>query len=74
VIVRERLEFSERLGVDLAAILMNAAKQSLSRCAEGSVSPAGGLLPWIALLPLEDPLQGIILDSPIRVELGCERI
>ena len=41
VIIRERLKFTECILIDFAAILTNAAEQTLSRGAEGAIDPAG---------------------------------
>jgi len=65
----QRLEFSECILVDFAAILTNAAHQSLSRGAEGPIDPAGVSFTGVSLPALKDPLQRIIQDSPIGVEL-----
>jgi len=73
VVVRESLEFGATIGTDLDAAFTNAAHQSLSRSAEGSASPTGVLLPWIALPLLQDPLQWIVYDPPVEAELGYER-
>jgi len=74
VIVRERLKLVESVVVDRAAILTNAAQQSTSCSAEGSVSPARVLFPGLVLLPLENPLEWVIHHPPILVELGYEAI
>jgi hypothetical protein len=39
MMIWERLQVSERVFVDLAGILANAAEQRLSRCAERAVLP-----------------------------------
>jgi hypothetical protein len=70
----ERPELSERSLVDFAAIPTNTAQQSLSRGAEGAIDPAGVSSTGISLPPLKDPLQRIIRDSPIRIELRYEPI
>jgi hypothetical protein len=72
--VRERLKLGEGVGVDLAAIFADAPEQRLSRSAEGATPPAGVLLAGIALPPLQNPLQRIIHDPPVRIELGYKAI
>jgi hypothetical protein len=72
--VGQLLKFGERIDIDLAAIFAKATCESFSGSAEGSVLPTGALLPWIALLPLQDPLQRIIHHSPGRVELRYKTI
>lgn len=68
--VRQRPEFGEHIGIDLAAPFAHASEQPLSRSAEGSVLPTGVLLSWTALPPLQDPLQRIIYDPPPLAQLG----
>ena len=58
----------------VAAILAHAAEQTVPSGAEGSISPARVLRPGVALLPLQPPLQRIIHDPPVRVELDYEAI
>ena len=70
----QRLKLGQCLGVNLAAVLANAAEQPFSRSAEGSTLPAGALFPGFALLSLQDPLQRVIDDPPVLVELGYEPI
>jgi hypothetical protein len=60
--------------VDLATRLTNTLQQPFSRGAEGPVSPTGVLFAGIALSPLQDPLQGIIHDPPVAVQLRYESI
>ena len=60
--------------VDFAAIFANTSQQALSRCAEGSILPARIFFAGIALPPLQDPLQRIVHDPPVRVELRYEPI
>ncbi len=72
--VRERLKLGEGVGVDLAAIFVDAPEQGLSRSAKGAALPAGVLLAGMALLPLQDPLQRVLYDPPSLVELGYEPI
>jgi len=74
MMVRECLELSEHILVEFAAILTNTAQQSLPRCAEGPIDPAGVSFAWVSLPALEDPLQRIIHDPPIAVELPYKRI
>jgi hypothetical protein len=74
MMVGERLEVSECILVDFAAIFTNAAQQSLSRGAEGPVNPAGVPFARVSLFALENPLQWIIHDPPIGVELRYEPI
>jgi hypothetical protein len=62
-----------KLGKSLA-LLAHTAKQSLPCGAEGSIPPARVLGPWVALLPLQPPLQLIIHDPPGRAEMGYERL
>jgi hypothetical protein len=70
----ECVELGESFVVDLAAILTNAAQQSLSRSTKGSVLPSGVSFSGAAFLTLENPLQGVIDDPPTLVELGYEPI
>ncbi len=74
MIVGQSLKLGDRVGVDFAAILTNAAQQSFSRGAERPISPAGVLRAWTSLPSLQDPLQRIIDDPPVFVELGYEAI
>jgi hypothetical protein len=74
MMVGERLEFSECILVDYAAIFTNAAQQSLSRGAERAINPAGVSFAGVSLPALKDPLEWIIYDSPIGVELRYEPI
>jgi hypothetical protein len=69
MVIGECLESIQCGSVDLAAILTNASQQSLSRGAEGTVDPAGVSFPRFALPALKDPLQRIIHDSPVGIEL-----
>jgi hypothetical protein len=57
-----------------AAVLANAAQQSVSHLAKGSATPTGIFLTRISLLPLQYPLQRISHDPPPLVELGYEAI
>ena len=70
----ERAKLGQGFIIDLATIFPNTADQHLSRRAEGSILPAGVLFAGFALPPLQDPLQRIIRDPPVRVELGYEAI
>ena len=70
----ERVELGESFFTHCAAKFTNAAEQSLSRGAEGSISPAIVLVPGTPLLPLQPPLQPIIHYPPDVVELGYEAI
>jgi hypothetical protein len=72
--VGERLEFSECILVDFAAIFTNAAQQSLSRGAEGPIDPSGVSFTGVSLSALKDPLQRIVHHSPIGIELRYEPI
>jgi hypothetical protein len=55
-------------------MLSHAAEQCVSRPAKGAASPTGVLFAGIALLPLQNPLQRIVNDSPSPIELGYEAI
>ena len=74
MMVGERLEVSESILIDLAAILANAAEQPFACGAKGSILPTGVLIARVALPPLQDPLQRVIDDPPVLVELRCEAI
>jgi hypothetical protein len=69
----ERSQLSQSILVNLAR-LTNTSQQRFSRCTEGSVLPAGVLFARMALPPLQDPLQWIIHDPPVTVQLRCEPI
>jgi hypothetical protein len=62
----ERSQSNEGFVVDSAASFANTPEQALTRCAEGSISPAGVFFAGVALLLLQDPLQRIIHDPPVR--------
>jgi len=70
----EGSELGERSWFYVAAVLANAAQQHFPRGAEGTALPAGVLIPWIAFLSLQDPLQRVVHDSPSFIELGYETI
>jgi len=72
--VGEGTKLGEGYVIDLAARFANTPQQSLSRRAEGSVLPAGVLFAGFALPPLQYPLQRIIHDPPVRVELRHDAI
>jgi hypothetical protein len=74
MMVGKLLESSECILVDIAAILTSAAEQCVSCCTEGSILPTRVLFARIALPALQHPLEGIIDDPPIRVELRYEPI
>ena len=67
---RESPKLGEHIGIDFANTLTNAAQQSFSRGAERTVSPAGVLFAWTSLPSLQDPLQWIVNDPPVFVEVG----
>jgi hypothetical protein len=60
----------ERIGVDFAATRTNAAHKSFARGEVRLVLPAGVLRAWT----LQDPLQRIVNDPPVFVELRYEPI
>ena len=60
--------------IDVAASFANTAEQAIPRCAEESISPAGVLFAGVALFPLKYPLQRIIDEPPVRVQLRYEAI
>jgi len=72
--VRQRLNCGDGIAADLIAIFTHAAQQCFPSGAKGAVLPAGVLLSWIALFPLQPPLERIVHDSPVRVELRYEAI
>ena len=74
MMVGELLEIGECILIDLSAILTNAVQQCFSRGAERSILPTGVLFAGIALPPLQDPLERIIDDPPVRVELRYEPV
>jgi hypothetical protein len=65
-----RLVVDDELGDLVGPIIATVA----SRSAEGAIDPAGVSFTGVSLSALEDPLQGIIQDSPIGVELRYEPI
>ena len=69
----ERMELSEVV-IDLAAILTDASHQSFSRPTKGSVLPPQVLFAGVALSPLQNPLEWIINDPLVSVELRYEAI
>ena len=72
--IGEPVKLGESFVIDLAAILTNTSHQPLPRCAERSLLPTRVLFAGVALSPLEDPLQRVIHDPPVLVELGYEAI
>jgi hypothetical protein len=58
--------------LNITAVLTHASQQRISRSTEGAIPPAGVLPARIAFLPLQNPLQRIIDDPPVGVELGYE--
>jgi hypothetical protein len=74
VIVGQSLKLGEQIGVDFAATRTNAAHKSFPRGAVRPVLPAGVLRAWTSLPSLQDPLQRIVNDPPVFVELGYEAI
>ena len=74
MMVGERLQVGESILIDLAAKLANTSQQYFSCGAKGSILPTGVLFAWVALSPLQDPLQRIIDDPPALVELRYEPI
>ena len=74
MMLRKRLQISECLLVDVAAVLTNAAQQCFSRGAERPVLPTGVLFAGIAPPALQDPLQRVIYGPPVLIELGYDVI
>jgi hypothetical protein len=70
----EHLQLGQSIVVDLAAILTNTPQQPFSRGAKGSVLPSRVPFARIALPSLQDPLQRVIHDPPVLIELECETI
>jgi hypothetical protein len=65
----ERIELGESSVIHWAAKFANTSKEPFSRSAERPVLPPRVLFSRVALPALKDPLEGIIDDPPVGVEL-----
>ena len=66
----EGVEFFERRWLYVAAVLADATQQCFQGGAEGPISPASILTPWIAPLTLKPPQQRIVHYPPSLVKPG----
>lgn len=67
---RQVAKLAHCIGIDLAAVLVNAPEQAFFGSAERTIYPARVLAPGIPLLHLQDPLMRFIDDSPMVIDPG----